>query len=294
MTEPRNDIPGFTPARATLDGVEIAYESGGNGPPLLLLHGFPQTRAMWAEVAPDLARDFTVVCPDLRGYGESTKPTGVSSYSFREMARDMRLLMQSLGHDSFHVAGHDRGARTAHRMALDTPGAVRSLTVMDIVPTHFLLDRLTHPVAKAYYHWFFLAQPEPFPENMIAADPDADYESCLLGFGKASLADFKPAQLAAYRAAWSDPDCRRAMCDDYRAAIEVDFDLDTKDLGRRVTCPALVLYGAEGAMARAFDVPGTWADRLSDMTSRSIPGGHFFIDQSPADTVRALRKFLHS
>ncbi|SNS07115.1 alpha/beta fold hydrolase [Antarctobacter heliothermus] len=292
MTAPRNDIPGFTPAQDTFDGQSIAYEIGGSGPPLLLLHGFPQTRAMWAEVAPLLAQDFTVVCPDLRGYGDSSKPRGMENYSFREMARDPFNLMRHLGFNSFHLAGHDRGARTAHRMALDAPDAVRSLTVMDIIPTHLLLNDLTYQVAKAYYHWFFLSQPEPFPETMIAADPDAYYQSCLLGFGKATLADFKTAQLAAYRAAWADPECRRAMCDDYRAAIEVDFALDAADLNRRVTCPALVLYGADGAMARAYDVPATWADRLSDMTAQAIPGGHFFVDQSPRQTAEALRGFL--
>ena len=288
----RNDIPGFTAARLMLNGVDIAYETGGAGPPLLLLHGFPQTRAMWAEVAPILAQAFTVICPDLRGNGESGKPPGVENYSFREMARDPLALMRALGHETFHVAGHDRGGRTAHRMALDAPQALRSLTVMDIIPTHLLLNDLTYQVAKAYYHWFFLAQPEPFPETMIAADPEAYYQSCLLGFGKASLSDFTPSQLAAYRAAWADPDCRRAMCDDYRAAIALDFDLDAADLGDRVTCPALALYGAEGAMARAYDVPATWADQLAQMTAQTIPGGHFFVDQSPRQTAEALRAFL--
>lgn len=288
----RNDIPGFTPARATLDGIEIAYERGGSGLPLLLLHGFPQTRAMWAEVAPILAREFTVICPDLRGYGESGKPKGLKNYAFREMARDQRALMRSLGFDRFHLAGHDRGGRTAHRLALDAPEAVESLTVMDIIPTHLLLNDLTCKVARAYYHWFFLAQPDPFPETMIAADPDAYYQSCLLGFGAAQLSDFKPGQLAAYRAAWADPDCRRAMCDDYRAAIEIDFHHDAQDLSRRVGCPALVLYGADGAMARAYDVPATWADRLAHMQAAHVPGGHFFVDQSPTRTARVLHDFL--
>lgn len=288
----RNDIPGFTPDRATLDGIAIAYERGGSGPPLLLLHGFPQTRAMWAETAPILARHYTVICPDLRGYGESAKPTGVESYAFREMARDQLGLMRAFGFESFYLVGHDRGGRTAHRLALDAPEAVRSLTVMDIVPTHHLLTDLTYKVARAYYHWFFLAQPEPFPERMIGADPDAYYESCLLGFGAAKLTEFKPAQLAAYRAAWADPDCRRAMCDDYRAAIELDIHHDAEDLNRRLSCPALVLYGADGAMARAYDVPATWAERLSDMQDRAIPGGHFFVDQSPGATAEALSAFL--
>lgn len=287
---PRNDIPGFTPQRLTLDGIGIAFETGGSGPPLLLLHGFPQTRAMWAEVAPRLAQRFTVVAPDLRGYGESSKPAGVASYSFRAMAQDMTALMTALGHDRFHLAGHDRGGRCAHRLALDAPSRLLSLAVMDIVPTEHLLTQLTYPVARAYYHWFFLAQPEPFPEDMIAADPVAFYQSCLLGFGAARLEEFR--QIDAYRAAWADPACRRAMCDDYRAALEVDLALDRADLHRRVAVPALVLYGAEGAMARAFDVPATWADRLHSMQSAAIPGGHFFVDQAPEATAEALQAFL--
>ncbi|MFW2545293.1 alpha/beta fold hydrolase [Primorskyibacter sp. 2E107] len=285
-------IPGFIAHRATPNGVDIAYERGGAGPPVLLLHGFPQTRAMWAEIAPALAQDFTVIAADLRGYGDSGKPSGLQNYSFRAMAADMVALMHSLGFGRFHLIGHDRGGRTAHRLALDSPQVVQSLTVMDIVPTHLLLDDLTKDVAKAYYHWFFLAQPEPFPERMIAADPDAYYESCLLGWGAAQLSDFAPDQLAAYRAAWRDPGCIRAMCDDYRAALEVDFALDAADLGRRISCPALVLYGADGAMAKAYDVPGTWADRLSIMQSAKIPGGHFFPDQSPEQTAHALHGFL--
>ncbi len=286
----RNDIPGFTPYIAQLDGIEIAYEQGGHGPPLVLLHGFPQTRAMWAEVAPMLARTFTVIVPDLRGYGESAKPPGMENYSFRAMAGDVTALMTQLGHGAFHLAGHDRGARTAHRLALDAPERLLSLAVMDIVPTHHLLSALSFSVARAYYHWFYLSQPAPFPETMIAADPDAYYESCLLGFGAASIGDFR--QIAAYRTAWADPDCRRAMCDDYRAAIDVDFSLDAADLDRQVTTPSLVLYGKEGAMARSCDVPATWVPRLRQMQSEAIPGGHFFVDQSPQETAAALGRFL--
>lgn len=286
----RNDIQDFTAATVTLGGIEVAYETGGDGPPLVLLHGFPQTRAMWAEVAPRLAERFTVVAPDLRGYGQSGKPQGMAQYSFRAMAGDVLALMTHLGHERFTLVGHDRGARTAHRLALDAPERVSRLALMDIVPTHLLLDGLTQQVARAYYHWFFMSQPHPFPESMIAADPDAFYQSCLLGWGGARLSEF--AQVDAYRAAWADPECRRAMCDDYRAAIDVDFALDTADLGRRVTCPALVLYGADGAMARAYDVPATWADRLADMRAEAVPGGHFFVDQSPVETTEALLRFL--
>lgn len=280
------------PLFADANGQRICYRRLGSGPPLLLLHGFPQTHAMWHAVAPQLAEQFTVVTPDLRGYGASSKPEGTAPYAFRHMAADQVALMRHLGFERFHVAGHDRGGRVAHRLALDAAEQVLSLTVMDIVPTHLLLDDLTRQVATAYYHWFFLAQPFPFPETMIGHDPDAYFESCLLGWGAAKLQDFDPDTLAAYRAAWRDPETIRGMCADYRAAIHHDFDLDAQDLDRRVTCPALVLYGADGAMARAYDVPATWTDRLRDMRSAAIPGGHFFIDQSPDDSADALRHFL--
>jgi haloacetate dehalogenase len=285
-------IEGFSDGIAQVNGVDIAYSWGGAGAPVLLLHGFPQTRALWAQVAPVLAKSRRVICADLRGYGASSKPANVAAYSFREMGRDMVALMAALGHDRFDLVGHDRGGRCAHRMALDAPGRVKSLTVMDIVPTHLLLDELRWPVAKGYYHWFFLAQPEPFPERLIGADPDYFFESCLLGWGAARLGDFDPVQLAAYRAAWRDPETIRGMCNDYRAALEVDFALDAADLVRRVSCPTLVMWGADGAMARAYDVPGTWGRRCSDITARALPGGHFFIDTSPAETAAALSDFL--
>jgi len=285
-------IPGFSEHVITLNGVDIAYSSGGNGPPLVLLHGFPQTRAMWAHIAPALAQSRTVICPDLRGYGASGKPADVASYSFRAMGSDILALMDHLGHDSFDLVGHDRGARTAHRIALDAPARITSLTVMDIIPTHTLLSELSHQVAKSYYHWFFLAQPAPFPETLISADPDFYFQSCLLGWGGATLDDFDPAQLAAYRAAWRDPATIRGMCNDYRAAIAHDLALDAADLDRRVSCPTLVLYGADGAMARAYDVPATWADRCTGLHSATVPGGHFFPDTAPAETLAALRGFL--
>lgn len=276
----------------TPDGQTIAYEVTGNGPALLLLHGFPQTRAMWRPLLSALGARFTTISADLRGYGHSSKPRTMEEMSFRNMAQDMRMLMQHLGHPRFHVAGHDRGARVAHRLTLDHPDAVATLTVMDIVPTEHLLSRMTTDIAKAYYHWLFLAQPHPFPETMIGHDPDAFFERCLLGFGKASLTDFQPDLLAAYRDSWRNPDCIRTMCHDYRAAIEVDWGHDKADLSRRVTCPALVLYGKDGAMARLLDVPATWKPRLDSMEHAAIEGGHFFPDQSPTDTRDALLAFL--
>jgi haloacetate dehalogenase len=281
-------MPVFTTA-----DIQIAYDIAGDGPPLLLLHGFPQTRAMWEPVVRRLAERFTCVTADLRGYGASSKPGAapdLSNYSFRAMAADQVALMAHLGFPEFHLAGHDRGGRTAHRLALDHPTAVRSLTVMDIVPTHHLLDHWSIEVSRAYYHWSFLAQPAPLPERMIGADPDLFFEACLLGWGGARLADFP--RLEAYRAAWRDPATVGGMVNDYRAAVAVDYDHDARDLGRQVGCPALVLFGASGAMAKHFDVAATWAERLADMRAKTVPGGHFFVDQSPDATAAELLECL--
>ncbi|MEO0380710.1 MAG: alpha/beta hydrolase [Pseudomonadota bacterium] len=280
-------MPHFT----TSENITIAYDIAGSGPPVLLLHGFPQTRAMWNAIAPTLSRDFTVITADLRGYGNSSKPSAMEDMSFRAMARDQIALMQHLGFAQFHLVGHDRGARTAHRLALDHLDVVTSLILMDIVPTHLLLDDLNQRVARAYYHWFFLAQPTPLPETLIGHDPDAYFESCLAGWG-GGMDGFAPAALDAYRAAWRAADCIQSMCNDYRAAIDVDFQLDAGDLHRQIDVPALVLYGADGIMGQAYDVPATWADRLSDMQSKGLPGGHFFPDTHPETTAHALLSFL--
>ena len=285
-------IEGFSDHRATVNGQTIAYSRAGSGPPVLLLHGFPQTRAMWHAIAPRLAQTHTVIAADLRGYGDSSQPEGVAAYRFRHMAADQLALMRALGFDRFHLVGHDRGARCAHRLALDAPGAVASLTLMDIVPTHHLLEPLRRDVAEAYYHWFFLAQPAPFPETLIGHDPDHYYQSCLTAWGGARLEDFDATALAAYRASWRRPQTITAMCNDYRATLTHDFDDDTADLGTSLACPALVLYGAQGFMARAYDVPATWRTRLARLEAAAIPGGHFFPDLEPARTHAALAAFL--
>jgi haloacetate dehalogenase len=285
-------IPGFSDHSVTLAGQEIAYSKGGSGPPLLLLHGFPQTRAMWARIAPDLVKSHSVICPDLRGYGQSAKPQAVEAYSFRAMAEDMHPLMAHLGFDHFAIAGHDRGGRVTHRLALDAPQCVTRACVMDIVPTHTLLADLRPEVAHAYYHWFFLAQPEPFPETLIGHDPDAYFQSCLLGWGGADLADFDAGQLATYRASWRDPDTIRGMCNDYRATLSHDMDHDTADLTQRIGCPTLVLYGADGAMAKHYDVAEAWAEKCTAMQAQAIPGGHFFPDTAPKETTDALSAFF--
>lgn len=283
-------IPGFTDHRTDT----LTCSIGGSGPPLLLLHGFPQTRAMWAHIAPHLAQTHTVICPDLPGYGASAKPESLAAYSFRAMGREMLTLMDALGHHSFDLVGHDRGARVAHRLTLDAPQRVKTLTLMDIIPTHTLLSDLRWPVAKAYYHWFFLAQPAPFPDRMIAADPDAFFHACLLGWGGAHLRDFDATQLAAYRAAWRDPDTIRGMCNDYRATLAHDMTDDSLDRDARIACPTHILYGAQGAMAQHYDVPVTWTPKCTAMTSSAVPGGHFFPDTTPEITTQALAAFLAS
>lgn len=285
-------IAGFQSRVFPAQGADVAYDIGGSGPPLLLLHGFPQTRAMWARIAPRLAQRFTVITADLRGYGASSKPSGVGNYSFRAMGADMLELMAHLGFKSFFLAGHDRGARTAHRMALDAPERIGKIALLDIIPTHLLLSELGMQVAKSYYHWFFLAQPEPFPETMISRDPDHYFESCLTGWGSNVLEDFDPDQLAAYRESWRDPAAIRAMCNDYRAALDLDFDLDAQDLGRQLEMPALVLFGADGPMAKAYDVLETWQSRFTDVSGGGIDGGHFFPDTAPEETARALENFF--
>ena len=287
-------IAGFSYGTHSADGVDVAYCTGGSGSPLLLLHGFPQTHMMWAQIAPKLAQNFTVICADLRGYGASGKPNGTENYSFRAMGQDQLSLMSALGFTRFHLAGHDRGGRVAHRIALDAPQRITSLTVMDIVPTHHLLDELHQSVAKAYYHWFFLAQPAPFPETLIAADPDYFYQSCLLGWGAAKLEQFPANQLQAYRLAWRNPETMRGMCEDYRAALIYDFDVDAMDLDRKLTCPALVLSGADGVMDQMFDMQSVWASRLEDMRHIAVRGGHFFVDQNPDETLTHLKGFLNT
>lgn len=276
-----------------------AYKIRGSGPPLLMVHGFPQTSAMWLPIAERFTATHTVILADLRGYGESAKPgqdhpQDCAAYSFRAMAADLFDLMQELGFARYHLVGHDRGARAAHRMALDAPGQIASVTLMDIVPTHLLLSDLTHSVAQSYFHWFFLAQPHPFPERLIASDPDYFFEACLLGWGGAQLDDFPVNQLAAYREAWRKPETIFGMCQDYRATLKHDLVTDTQDLGRQIECPALVLYGADGAMAQHYDIASTWAGRLADMRTATIPGGHFFPDTAPDATADALASFLQN
>ena len=286
---------GFERMTVDVGGIDIACVVGGSGPPALFLHGFPQNLAMWARVAPILSKRYTVVCADLRGYGDSSKPRCLpdrSNYSFRAFAADQISLMQHLGFKNFHVIGHDRGGRTAHRMALDYPEAVRTLAVMDIVPTHAMFMDTNRKIAGAYWHWYFLSQPEPFPERLIGADPDYFYETCLVGWGATKIGDFDQEMLASYRQAWRQPQMIHGSCSDYRAAASIDLEHDEADLDRKIECPTLVFYGSAGVMARLFDIPAEWRKRCAHVTDRSLPGGHFFVDQFAAETATVLTEFL--
>lgn len=287
-------IPGFRRDRMRVGDVEVAYASAGAGPPLLLLHGYPQTHLMWRDLAPALARRFTVVAADLRGYGESSKPAGDpdhARYATRAMGDDQMGLMRALGFERFAVVGHDRGARVAHRMALDHPAAVERLGVLDIVPTRHLFENVDQAFAAAYYHWFFLIQPDGLPERMIGADPDWFLREILRRWSAIDGAIEEEA-VAAYSAAFSDPAAIHASCEDYRAAASIDLEHDRADAGRLVECPTLVLWGARGAMGRLYDVGEIWRAYAADVTAATVPAGHFVAEEDPAGTLAVLEAFL--
>ena len=285
---------GFTSERIAIDGGEVALRRGGSGEPLLLLHGYPQTHAMWHRVAPRLAERFSVVCPDLRGYGDSFKPPGGgdhSSYSFRAMAGDQVEVMNALGFDRFGVVGHDRGARVAHRMALDHPDAVTRLAVLDIVPTYTAFASVDKDFAQHTYHWFFLSQPFDLPERLIGTDP-----GYFLGWTLASWTArddvFTPEAMSEYRRCFLDPETIHATCEDYRASASINLEHDAEDLDRRLECPLLVLWGEAGRVGKTFDPLGVWRERATDVSGRALPGGHFPAEESPEDTTSELFAFL--
>jgi haloacetate dehalogenase len=277
--------------------VTVHAEVGGDGPPVLLLHGFPQTHVMWHRVAPALAEAHTVVAADLRGYGDSSRPAAGedhAGYSFRAMAADQHGLMAELGHRRYAVVGHDRGARVAHRLCLDQPDAVTRAALLDILPTAHVYDSVDRRLATAYYHWFFYLQPDPVPERLIAGDPTGYLRSLLGGWGSA-LDVYDPGALAEYERCFADPDARHAMLEDYRAAASVDYDLDTADAaaGRLVKAPLLVLWGARSVVGRGPDDPlAVWRTRARDAVGRPIDAGHYLAEERPAETVAALQEFL--
>ncbi len=287
-------FPGFTRRRIRTAGATINLVTGGDGPPLLLLHGYPETHAMWHKIAPDLARDYTVVCADLRGYGDSAKPKGLpdhANYSKRAMARDMVQVMAALGHKSFHLVGHDRGARVAHRLARDHGKRVRSLTVLDISPTLKMYDSTDKAFATAYYHWFFLIQKPPLPEMLLAGQVPG-YILGRIGRGKGGLKHFSNEAQREYIRCFRDPRTIHATCEDYRAAASIDLEHDRKDLKKKLKMPVMVLWGSQGVIERMFKPLRDWREVARDVRGRALDCGHFLPEEAPQETLREIRRFL--
>ncbi|MBV8032826.1 MAG: alpha/beta hydrolase [Betaproteobacteria bacterium] len=278
----------FQTRKIKTSSATIHLEKGGEGPPVLLLHGYPETHAMWHRVAPELARDYTVVCPDLRGYGDSSKPKGLpdhSNYSKRAMAKDMVEVMAALGHRRFHVVGHDRGGRVAHRLARDHGERVKSLTVLDISPTLKMYESTNMQFAKAYYHWFFLIQEAPLPEKMLAG-MGPDYILKRLGRGKAGLKFFSKAAMAEYVRCFNP----HSTCEDYRAAATIDLVHDRKNK-TRITMPVLALWGRQGVIEALFDCLADWHEVATDVRGKALQCGHFIPEEKPRELVAELRRF---
>lgn len=285
---------GFERLQIDADGVDINLVTGGDGPPLLLLHGYPQTHVMWHKIAPRLAEDFKLVIPDLRGYGDSAKPAGGDhheAYCKRAMALDQVRVMDKLGHPAFFVAGHDRGGRVTHRMALDHPEKVLKAAVLDIVPTHKLFKSVNQEVASGYYHWFFLIQPDGLPEHLIGGDPEF-YLRKKMGKWSAGTGGFTDEAMAEYIRCFSNPQTIYASCEDYRAAATIDLEHDEADMERLIDCPLLVLWGGKGLMDKSYDMLATWRDRAYHVSGMAIDCGHFLPEEKPDETYRALVDFF--
>jgi haloacetate dehalogenase len=272
--------------------------SGGSGPPLLLLHGYPQTHAMWHRVAPQLAERYSVVAADLRGYGDSGKPLAAAAatpdhalYCKRAMAQDQVEVMAALGHRSFFVLAHDRGARVAHRMALDHPQAVKKLAVLDIVPTRQMYAASDQFFATAYFHWFFLIQPAPFPETLIGADPDF-FIKYQMGRRHGGLEVFDPQAMQEYLRCFRDPAAIHATCEDYRASAGIDLVHDAADQERRVECPLLALWGKHGVIEKCFDAVSDWQKAARDVRGQALDCGHYLAEEKPDEVLALVQSFL--
>ncbi|KJH81877.1 alpha/beta fold hydrolase [Stutzerimonas stutzeri] len=279
-----------------VNGVQICYRIGGHGPGLLLLHGHPQTHVIWHKVAPILARQFTVVAADLRGYGDSDRPAADpehARYSKREMARDMVELMTSLDLPHFDVLAHDRGARVAARLGMDHPEAVRRMVLLDIAPTLAMYEQTTEAFARAYWHWFFLIRPAPMPETLIEADPDL-YLRGVMGGRSAGMKPFTEEAFAEYLRCLRLPDSARGICEDYRASASIDLDHDREDLkaGRRLLAPLLVLWGKHGAIGQCFDPLNEWQKVAADVQGTALPAGHYLAEEVPEILLEHVFGFL--
>ena len=300
-------FPGYTPIGrspllsdfslcdfTTSENLKLRFAIGGEGPPLLLLHGHPQTHVTWHKIAPVLAQRFTVIAPDLRGYGDSSKPEGGEhhvNYSKRRMANDQVELLRALGFDRFAVVGHDRGARVAHRMALDHGDAVTRLALLDIAPTATMYARTDKEFATRYFWWFFFIQPYPLPERLIDADPEFFLRSHIDAQNKVEGAT-DPQAFAEYLRCYLDPKTRHAICEDYRAAANIDLVHDEADKDRRIEAPLLALWGARGTVGALYDVLETWRAKANDVRGRSLDCGHNLQEERPKELLDELLPFL--
>jgi haloacetate dehalogenase len=286
-------FPGFEERRIATSGAEINLVTGGSGPPLLLLHGYPQTHVLWRKLAPRLAQDFTLVIPDLRGYGDSSKPPGGpdhTAYSKRALAQDQVETMAALGHERFCVAGHDRGARVTHRLLRDHPERIERAAVLDIVPTLYRFETIDQKAATGSYHWFFLIQPAPFPERLIGAECEY-YLRHSFGLDR-NPAALEPEVFAEYLRCFSNPKTIRATCDEYRAGAGIDLAHDRADRGRKIKTPLLVLWGQRSGQGSGYDVLTVWREHAENVTGQAIASGHFLPEEAPDDTYRALHAFF--
>ncbi len=285
---------GFENLKLDVNGTTINLVKGGSGPPLLMLHGYPQTHAMWNKIAPRLAEDFTVVCPDLRGYGESGKVQGDPehmNYSKRVMAQDQADVMKELGFDQFFLVGHDRGARVTHRLTKDHQDRVLKLATLDIVPTRHMFQIVNKEFATNTYHWFFLIQPFDFPERVIGADPEFFARR---GFDRTKDAGkvFNPEALEHYVSCFKDPGTIHAVCEDYRAGASIDLVHDEEDFDRKITCPMMALWSSTGYVGRTQDVLKVWGDYATDVRGHALPCGHYIAEELPDEAYTAIKGFL--
>jgi len=286
-------FPGFERRRIRTSGAVINLVTGGEGPPVLLLHGYPETHAMWHKVAPRLARDYTVVCADLRGYGDSSKPRGRpdhANYAKQAMAQDMAEVMTRLGHRRFHLVGHDRGGRVAHRLARDHGARVRSLAVLDISPTLKVFQSTGQALATAFYHWFFLIQAAPMPERMIGS-MRRDYLLGRIGRGPGGLRHFPAAVQREYLRCF-DARGIHGSCEDYRAAASIDLVHDKRSLQKKLAMPVLALWARHSPVGSMFDCLADWREVARDVRGRALDCGHFLPEEKPAEVLRELRRFI--
>jgi haloacetate dehalogenase len=288
-----NFFPGFEQRRIATSGAEIDLVTGGKGPPLLLLHGYPQTHLLWRKIAPRLAEEFTLVIPDLRGYGDSSKPPAgpdQTAYSKRALAQDQAEVMSALGFERFRVAGHDRGARVAHRLVRDHAERIDRVALLDIVPTLYRFETIDDKAARGSFHWFFLIQPGGLPERLIGAEAEF-FLRHMLGVTR-NPDRLEPEVFAAYLRCFANPETIRATCDEYRAGAGIDLEHDRADRAKKITMPLLVLWGKTSGQGSGYDMLSVWHDHANDVRGHAVDTGHFLPEDAPDPTCAALRRFF--